>query len=420
MPLTLGDGVLGALRLAQTGRVLATSGLDWLRDGRPPAPRFLRQTCERLGATYIKLGQFVASSPSLFPAEYVTEFEACLDRTEPLPFRTVQRVMRRELGSLSKIYREIDARPLASASIAQVHAARLISGEDVVVKVQKPGVEAILNTDLTVLHTGSRVLETLAPGLSPGALSDLVEELQSAMADECDFRLEAAHLTEFRHFLEASDNEGAVAPKIYPRGSTRRVLTMERLYGASLTDLDAVRRVSDSPEQTLIHAMNTWAGSLMHCEVFHADVHAGNLLILDDGRVGFIDFGIVGRIRAETWLAMSALMNALSARDYHALAGAMIALGATGQQVDQARLAADLQTLGGKLKDLDAEHMEADTQRLLIELTEVGKRHGVRFPRAFTLLLKQFLYFDRYVRLLAPELQPWLDERVQLGKQPQP
>jgi len=283
--------------------------------------------------------------------------------------------------------------------------------------VQKPGVEMILNTDLTVLHTGSRILETLAPGLSPGALSDLVEELQSAMADECDFRLEAAHLTEFRHYLAASDNEGAVAPKVYPRGSTRRVLTMERLHGAPLTDLDAVRRVSDNPEETLIHAMNTWAGSLMHCEVFHADVHAGNLLILDDGRVGFIDFGIVGRIQAETWLAMTALMNALSTRDYHALAGAMIALGATARQVDQARLAADLRTLGGQLKDLDAEHMEQDTQRLLIELTEVGKRHGVRFPRAFTLLLKQFLYFDRYVRLLAPELQPWLDERVRLGKQ---
>lgn len=416
MALSLRDGVRGALRLAQTGGVLATSGLDWLRHGRPPAPAFLRRTCERLGATYIKLGQFVASSPSLFPAAYVQEFEACLDRTDPVPFRTIYRTLRRELGvPLSRLFSEIDREPLATASIAQVHAARLVSGEEVVIKVQKPGVETILNTDLTVLHTGSRILETLSPGLSAGSLSDLVAELQSAMVDECDFRLEAAHLTEFRHFLEASDNEHAVAPRVYPRCSTRRVLTMERLHGAPLTDLETIRRVSDNPEETLIQAMNTWAASLMQCEVFHADVHAGNLLILDDGRVGFIDFGIVGRIQENTWLAMIALMQAISARDYQALAGAMIQLGATAKSVDQDRLAADLQALGGSLRSLDAEHLEADTQQLLIEFTEAGKRHGLRFPRAFTLLLKQFLYFDRYVRLIAPDLQPWLDERLQLG-----
>ena len=155
----LSAGIKGALRIGQTMRVLAQTGMEWVMGDRPPAPKLLRQTFERLGTTYIKLGQFIASSPSIFPDDYVEEFQLCLDKTTPVPFYTMKRVLEKELGkSLETVFAEFDPVPLASASIAQVYAAKLVSGEDVVVKVQKPGVENILLTDLNFLYVGARVL----------------------------------------------------------------------------------------------------------------------------------------------------------------------------------------------------------------------------------------------------------------------
>ncbi|WP_339806932.1 AarF/UbiB family protein, partial [uncultured Marinobacter sp.] len=163
----ISDGVKGAFRIGQTLSVVGRTSLGWIRGHRPPTPRLLRETFESLGATYIKLGQFIASSPTFFPKEYVEEFQGCLDRTPSLPFPVIRRIIREELGRpLEEVFSEIDPVALASASIAQVHAARLLSGEEVVIKVQKPGVETVLLTDLNLLYFGSRVVETLAPKLS--------------------------------------------------------------------------------------------------------------------------------------------------------------------------------------------------------------------------------------------------------------
>ena len=145
---TVTNSLKGAFRIGQTVSVLGRAGVNWVRGDRPPAPRLLRQTFESLGATYIKLGQFIASSPTFFPKEYVEEFQYCLDRTPSLPFSVIRKIIRDELGRpIEDVYSDIDPVALASASIAQVHAAKLVTGEDVVIKVQKPGVENILLTD---------------------------------------------------------------------------------------------------------------------------------------------------------------------------------------------------------------------------------------------------------------------------------
>ena len=161
---TVTNSLKGAFRIGQTVSVLGRAGVNWVRGDRPPAPRLLRQTFESLGATYIKLGQFIASSPTFFPKEYVEEFQYCLDRTPSLPFSVIRKIIRDELGRpIEDVYSDIDPVALASASIAQVHAAKLVTGEDVVIKVQKPGVENILLTDLNFLYLSAKILETLAP-----------------------------------------------------------------------------------------------------------------------------------------------------------------------------------------------------------------------------------------------------------------
>ncbi|MCH8497682.1 MAG: AarF/ABC1/UbiB kinase family protein [Marinobacter sp.] len=416
------NSIKGALRIGQTVSVIGRAGINWAMGDRPPAPRLLRQTFENLGATYIKLGQFIASSPTFFPKAYVEEFQYCLDQTPALPFGVMRRILLEELGRpLDQVYAEIDPLPLASASIAQVHAAKLITGEDVVIKIQKPGVENILLTDLNFLYVSAKILETLAPKLSWTSMSGIVEEIQRTMMEECDFIKEANNLRIFRNFLQTTHNEEATVPQVYEHCSTRRVLTMERFYGVPLTDLDSIRGYARDPERTLITAMNTWFASLTQCEFFHADVHAGNLMVLTDGRVGFIDFGIVGRIRPSTWQAVSDFISAVMVGNFDAMADAMSRIGVTKEAVNTDALAADLrklyQQMDGMVPDhqpYQADQADDDVNNILLDIVRIGEDHGLHFPREFALLLKQFLYFDRYVHILAPEMDVFMDERLNL------
>lgn len=422
-----GNTLKGLLRLTQTGAVLAGTGLEWLLGNRPPAPRLLRHTFERLGATYIKLGQFIASSPSLFPEAYVAEFQHCLDKTTPLPFAVMRTVLEKELKQpLENLFAEIDEKPLASASIAQVHAARLVTGEQVVIKIQKPGVENVLLTDLNFLYFTARLVETVFPKIKFASLSAIVAEIQACMMEETDFYKEARNIQAFNEFLRRTGNQAAVAPKVYEHASSLRVLTMERFYGVPLTDLETIRKYTRDPAGTLITAMNTWFASLMFCESFHADLHAGNLMVLTDGRLGFIDFGIVGRIEPQTWEATHAFVESLSNGDFRLMAESMTRIGMTRRSVDVGALARDLESLYGRFLQVEPEHVmngavnDNEINRIMLDIVAAGERHGIRFPRAFALLLKQILYFDRYVKILAPDLNVFADERIELMGQGHP
>ena len=153
---TLSNSLDAAWRLTQTTVEWQKLALKWLMDRKQPLPLLLRQGVEELGGTYVKLGQFIASSPSLFPAEYVEAFQTCLDSTPPLPYSVIEQRLKEELGDKLAEFEFIDSQPLASASIAQVHAARLKTGEDVVLKVQKPGVDRLLKTDSQYMQFAGR------------------------------------------------------------------------------------------------------------------------------------------------------------------------------------------------------------------------------------------------------------------------
>lgn len=411
-------GVRGSWRIMQTAVAVYPRAIKWLLQRRQPTPAELRELFESLGATYIKFGQFIASSPSIFPKEYVDEFQHCLDQTPSLPFNKIRHIVEQDLGRpLSAVYSEFDESALASASIAQVHAAKLVTGEDVVVKVQKPGVQAILTTDMNAVYLLIRLFELILPNTDKDAVAGLVEEMYQSMIDECDFVKEANNLQQFRQFLSDSHNDVVMAPKPYTSASGAKVLTMERFYGVALTNEVAMVKEGIDPASSLFNALNTWFASLTQCPFFHADLHSGNLIIMPGGKVGFIDFGMVGRIQPEAWQAIFSLFMAMSEQNYRLMAESMISVGVTRDKVDVHALTVDIQSLFDGLNALDPQRVLEDRQgeginALLSDLGDIAKKYGIRFPRAFTMLLKQFLYFDRYMEMLAPGVDMFQDERV--------
>jgi aarF domain-containing kinase len=396
------------------------------------APKVLRTLFEKLGATYVKLGQFIASSPTLFPKEYVLEFQKCLDQTDPIAWSVIKKVIESELGPISKTFSYVDTKPLASASIAQVHAATLITGEDVVIKVQKPGVDDCLKADLGFIYISSRVIEYFAPDFERTSLSAIAGDIRNSMLEELDFEKEARNNEDFRRFL--AENQlinAATAPKVYREFTTKKVFTMERLRGISILDEETISKATNNPEMgqtAIITALNIWTTSVMKMPWFHADVHAGNLLLLDDGRVGFIDFGIVGRVSDKTFQGVNELSTALALADYRGMAQALCNMGATEEDVDLDKFGRDIQSVMKKMSTVQPDVMvaemsdgtvagsinfdESEITNLMLELVDVTEDNGLKLPREFGLLVKQSLYFDRYLKILAPGLDVMNDSRV--------
>ena len=424
-----------SLDLARALQTVGTETLTGLssNNARPEPPVILRRMCEELGATYVKLGQFIASSPTLFPPEYVQEFQKCLDSTPPMPWSVVKPLIEQELGKpIGAFYASIEQTPLAAASIAQVHAAKLLSGEDVVIKVQKKGVQGSLKADLDLLYANARVLQLL--GVVTAELSDVVSTLRSAILEEIDFELEAERTEQFATFLARSPElQGVVTvPKVYRQASAKRILTLERLYGVPLIDLESVRKYQPEPELALIVALNTWVSSVLTNEWFHADVHAGNLLVLTDGRVAFIDFGIVGAIPSSTAEGMLDFVRAFPAGDMLGVGRALEKMGFTKELTEEqsAAFAKDIGEVFSSIDSMTADIMttansggtaadaidETQLNRAVAAVARVAEGYGIRFPREFALLIKQVLYFDRYTSLLAPDLDVMNDERLSMNR----
>ncbi|MFB5649793.1 ABC1 kinase family protein [Leptospira wolffii] len=415
----LKQGINGVTRVVTSSVVFSTKTLLLLKDlavggkSSENLPIRLREAFEELGATYIKLGQFIASAPSLFPEEIVSEMQKCLDSVRPLPFKDVQGVLKKELGPKYKdLFQSIDPIPMASASIAQVHTAVTKDGLDVVLKVQRPDIEAALGADLNLLYLASKLFEIFVPGLNRSGLSDMIGMFQSSILEEIDFHKEAKNIEEFESHLLSVGESRARVPKVYKNLSTKRVLVMERFYGAPITDEVSLRKFSNNPSRTLSDALEIWFSTLSRSGFFHADVHAGNLMILRDGTVGFIDFGIVGRISSKVWEGLMIFLEGLALNRTDRIASGLVQMDGTAQGVDERKLAADLenvfQQMNRMVANIQMGELEAfDEQKLnalLFEFREIADRNGLKIPKEFGLLIKQILYFDRYIKTFAPEL----------------
>jgi ubiquinone biosynthesis protein len=365
--------------------------------------RRLRVAAEQLGPTYIKLGQIVASGDGIFPAELVAEFKWCRDKVPPEPWPVIHEVIAEELGRpVGEVFTSIDHEPLAAASIAQVHRARLLGGTEVVVKVQRPSVARRVHQDLAVMawlapHLVGRI--PIAALANPPALVELFAE---TIVEELDFRLEAENMLDIASAFASLGQRDFVVPRPHPTLVTRRMLVMERLAGFNFSDVKGMRAAGVDTDQVVRSGMVGFLeGAMMH-GIFHGDLHAGNLFVLPSGRIALLDFGITARLSESKRLALLSLLVGATNGDIRSQVAAMRDLGALPPDVDVETVIAQL---GLDRPPVDPTQLSAD--ELVVELQRSIRTLlalGARMPKELMLFVKNLVFLDGAIATLAPDL----------------
>jgi ubiquinone biosynthesis protein len=403
-------------RVVRTGALLGAALAGWYvkerREGRQRKDpsisraglsRRLRQAFEQLGPTYIKLGQIISSGEGLFPTELVTEFKLLRDRVPAEEFDDVRTVIEEELGRpLEEVFSSFDRTPLAAASIAQVHAATLSTGEDVVVKVQRPTVASTVRRDLAAM---SWIAPALIGRIPVAALANppaLVELFAETIVEELDFRLEADNMLGVAQVLASSGERSVVVPRPHPDLVTRRLLVMERLEGFSFDDVAGMQAAGIDTEAVVRALMLSFLEGAVLFGVFHGDLHGGNLFVRRDGRVALLDFGITGRLDEPRRLAFLRMLMGGSINDPKLQLGALRDLGALPPDTD---LDAVVRDFGLDRPPEDVTQMSPD--ELLGQVRDLTKQllaYGARFPKVLMLFVKDLLFLDGAMATLAPDI----------------
>jgi ubiquinone biosynthesis protein len=374
-----------------------------VEQGRADLSLRLRRAIETLGPTYIKLAQIISSGEGLFPAELVEEFKKCRDQVPAEPFEVVRATIEADLGArVSDVFLHIDTTPLAAASIAQVHAATLVTGEPVVVKVQRPEIGALVRRDLRVMSWLAPFLIGRIPVAALANPPALVELFAETIMEELDFRMEASNMIDVATMLRNLNQTRYVVPRPHPKLVTRRVLVMERLHGFNFDDVDGMKAAGIDTEDIIRTGMIAFMEGAMIEGIFHGDLHGGNLFVLPDGRTALLDFGIVGRLAGPRRIAFLRMMLGATTNDVKGQIAALRDLGALPADVDIDQVIADLRLDQPTIDPttLSGEELVKEVQRIVKSL--LG--YGASMPKELMLYVKNMVFLDGAIARLAPDL----------------
>jgi predicted unusual protein kinase regulating ubiquinone biosynthesis (AarF/ABC1/UbiB family) len=359
---------------------------------------------EQLGPTFVKFGQLIASSPSLFPAPLADACLKMLDEVTPFPPETVRRLMTEELGRPpGQIFKHFDDVPLSAASIAQVHACTLPDGREAVVKLQRPDIAHRMNTDLRIQYFfAKRLLSRFTVGQRANVVA-MVEDLHEVTNQELNAALEAHRQTRFRDQIEAfGDNKGITAPEVYWDYCGPHVICMERMSGVPMDAFDVLAEREIDGELTLRRGIKVWIESALCHGPFHGDVHAGNLWVLDDGRATYLDFGIMGELPEEWRETMrDILFTSMIDQDYTRVVRAYQRVGVLPADVDPEVAGPAIAMVMEPMLSVGIGSVSLGEQ--LKANLELANQYGATAPRELVLISKQLLYFERYSKTLAPD-----------------
>lgn len=364
------------------------------------AARQLRAAFEELGPTYVKLGQLLSTRPDLLAPEFIREFEKLQDNVPPVSYVDIRSVCAGEGINIDEDFAYFNNEPLAAASIAQVHEARLKDGQKVVVKIQRPGIDRMIENDLDILMEIARILERRTDWGRLYRITEIVDELGQAILTEVDFRKEARNADIFyRNFRK---EKHVVVPRVFWDYSSRRVLTLEYLEGIKISDPVGLKKAGYDSVKIATNLVDALFKQVYEHGFFHADPHPGNLAIVEGEGIIFYDFGQVGVIDKATREKAMDLLVGMMRYDVNAVTRALLDIGIGSQSVNQAEFRRDISRLQQKYYGLPLSQINIG--EALAELIELSFKYQVRIPAELSLLVKMLMTIENMVSQLDPQL----------------
>ncbi|MGY3564922.1 ABC1 kinase family protein [Sinomonas sp. RB5] len=362
-------------------------------------PVHVRLALEELGPTFMKLGQILSTRPDLIPEAYQAELAKLQDAAPPVPAEAIRAVVREELGGDAfAAFSAFDDAPLASASIGQVHGARLADGTKVVVKVRKPGAVERIREDLEILHNVAVRASRAWPVLDEYNVVGLVGEFSRTLTKELDYLEEGRNAERFASNF--AGDERFRFPRVFWQTTTSRVLTLEFMEGLKINDVKALDAAGLDRRALADHSAAALAQMIFEDGFFHADPHPGNMFVEPDGRISIIDFGMVGEIDDKLRDNLGRLLIALARKDARRLARALEAMSLTGPVTDRARLAADVAEFIQLYDGVDL--ADVNIARLAQKLLGVVRRHRLLMPAEAAIVIKMMVMAEGLGRVLDP------------------
>ncbi len=361
--------------------------------------RRIRLVLEELGPTFIKLGQLMSTRPDLFPPDVIMELEHLQDQVQPVSFEEIKTIIEEELGaSVAEVFAGIETAPLATASIGQVHRGRLAAGEEVVIKVQRQSVDRLIETDLEIMFDIARLLEWRTSWGRFYKLGEMVEEFARAIRQEVDYTYEARNAERFRENF-AGENE-VVSPEVFWPFTTRRVLVLEYVEGIKITALEELRAAGYNLSNVAKKVANAVFKQILVDGFFHGDPHPGNIAVLPEEKIFFMDFGMVGRLDDYLKDQFAAMLLHIVRRDLDGIVRVLLEIGKAHGKVNKQNLRKDINYLFSKYYDRPLKEIRIG--EALRELLGMSYVYRIRIPAEVVLLTRTLLLLEGTIEKLSP------------------
>ncbi|QIX60352.1 AarF/ABC1/UbiB kinase family protein [Hymenobacter sp. BT18] len=359
----------------------------------------IRMIIEELGPTFIKLAQALSNRADLLPQPLIDEFEKLQSNVPPFPVALARQIIEQELGQpLENLFSDFEEVPLGSASIGQVHKAKLLTGEEVVVKVQRPDVQEKVRTDLSLLHELVRLTSGFLRKQGLANPEDIVDAFERSMTREMDYTSEARNLEQFRKLYE--QYESFYIPKPFREVSTTKVLVIEFVAGCKITDKAQLQAWGLNSEKVAETGMDIYLTQIFEFGRFHADPHPGNVLVRPDGTIVLIDFGMVGKLTKQQKYAFAGVFIGMARQDARGMALSFRRLALTSDIPDMRAFESDLSDLIEDFSTLDVQDMSMSD--LADALQEVIYKYKLQVPGAVFLILRALVILEGIGKVLHP------------------
>ena len=361
----------------------------------------LRLSFEELGPTFIKLGQIMSTRPDLLPREIIHEMEKLQDAVAPFSISDVKQVIEFELGDkLENIFREFKEEPIAAASIGQVHRAKLLSGKDVVVKVQRPNIEKNIELDLGILKDLADFIDNRTKLGKLYSFSKMAEEFETTITNELDFRLEGENAETFK--VNFKDEANVIVPDISWIHTTSRVLTMDEIKGTSLKNFEALDQLGLDKKIIARNLANSVLYQILRDGFFHGDPHPGNIMVLENNKIAFLDFGMIGQLSPHRKNQFLKMLMGITLKDSKLIIQAIAELDAISNSINMRKLEKDIDRLRDQV--LSVPLSEIKIGEVFNEIFDLAFTYNMMIPGEFTMLAKSLITLEGLVEKLDPDL----------------